>query len=258
MIAKCETKLILVDCLWMSIRKYFQLYVDKKHKLGKDKLYRVLRSSCLAGNPPVMYFPQICPSWIRQTYLHVCASIRTCKKSLPETESSPWAWRFAESQRSSSRRRPSTPRALGPALGEGLAHGAEHLRRERSGFHSRRRAQLTAPLRHQTVPVRQIRRESGIHGSQRRNTHGATNTFAESKPWVHGHYSRWSFQKKNFTFSSPNFFLPPHTLIQRTCSKLASFCLCLLYLTIPLLYTYFFLYVWYELQVHKILEQICS
>jgi hypothetical protein len=48
---------------------------------------------------------------------------------LPETESSPWARRFTESQRSSSRRRPSSPRAPGPALGEGLAHGAEHLRR---------------------------------------------------------------------------------------------------------------------------------
>jgi hypothetical protein len=66
------------------------------------------------------------------------------------------------------------------------------------------------------------------------------------------------FSKKNFTFSSPNFFLAPHTLTQCTCSKLAPFCLCLLYLTISLLYTYFFLYVWYELQVHKIIEQICS
>jgi hypothetical protein len=58
---------------------------------------------------------------------------------------------------------------------------------------------------------------------------------------------------KNFTFSCPNFFLAPHTIIQCTCSKLASFCLCLLYLTISLLCTYFFVYVRYELQVHKII-----
>jgi hypothetical protein len=49
------------------------------------------------------------------------------------------------------------------------------------------------------------------------------------------------FSQKNFTFSSSNFFLDPHTLVQCTCSKLAPFCLCLLHLTISLLSLYLFL-----------------
>jgi hypothetical protein len=49
------------------------------------------------------------------------------------------------------------------------------------------------------------------------------------------------FFKKNFTFSSSNFFLDPHTLIQCACSKLAPFCLYLLYLTISLHSLYLFL-----------------
>jgi hypothetical protein len=62
---------------------------------------------------------------------------------------------------------------------------------------------------------------------------GAPLPIASTLWWVHAPYSQQNFQK-NFTFSTSNFFLAQHTLIQCTCSNLVPFCLCLLYLTILL------------------------
>jgi hypothetical protein len=164
--------------------------------------------------------------------------------TLPETASSPWAQSFAESWRSSSRCSLSSPRAPGPALSEGLAHSAEPLRREHSalvlgeGLRWRRhpnnrnirlRPSNSPRVRHPWLSAKKyprrkehLRREHCLFGECISSAHG-------------------EFFKKNLTFSSSNFFLAPHTLIQCTCSKLTPFCLCLLYLTISLLYMYFFL-----------------
>jgi hypothetical protein len=103
---------------------------------------------------------------------------------------------FAESTRSSSRRRPGSwcrapsPRAFWLSLSaKGLADG-------------------TASTPVTAVPVRQICRELGIHGSQRRNTHDARNTFAESKP---SSVSTWAlltvkFSKKKLHIFEPKLF----------------------------------------------------
>jgi hypothetical protein len=71
---------------------------------------------------------------------------------------------FAESTRSRSRCRAPSSRAFWlPLSAKGSADG-------------------TTSVAETAVSVRQIRREAGIHGSRRINTHGGRNTFAESKP----------------------------------------------------------------------------
>jgi hypothetical protein len=79
-------------------------------------------------------------------------------------------------------------------------------------------------------------------GSRRRKNTRRRNTFTESIiTSVSVLFLLTANFPKKFTFSSPNFFVDPHTLIQYTCSKLAPFCFCLLYLTISLLSLYLFL-----------------
>jgi hypothetical protein len=64
-------------------------------------------------------------------------------------------------------------------------------------------------------------------GSRRRKNTRRRNTFTESIiPSVSVLFLPTANFQKKFTFSSPNFFLDPHTLEQYTCSKLAPFCLC--------------------------------
>jgi hypothetical protein len=163
--------------------------------------------------------------------------------TLPETESSPRAGSFGESQISTSRWSPSSPRAQRLALGEGLAHGEQHLHRELSTLSSRRRVRLTAQQQPSRAPTSvkfaeslEVRLSAKKKHTAQKHFHRELYTFGECFVSAHDEFS-----KKNFTFSSPNFFLDPHTLKQYTCSKLAPFCLCYLYLTISLLSLYLFL-----------------
>jgi hypothetical protein len=148
--------------------------------------------------------------------------------TLPETESSPRVGSFGESQISSSRWSPSSPRAQGLALGEGLAHGVQHLRRELSTLSSRRRVRLTAPQPQPSRPPTSVKFVESLEVRLSvKKKHTAQKHFHREHYTFDGCFvSAYDEFSKKITFSSPNFFLDPHTLIQYTCSKLAPFCLC--------------------------------
>jgi hypothetical protein len=121
-------------------------------------------------------------------------------------------------------KRPFVESFLLSALGEGFS-----CRRHQHNRNGRLRPLDSPRTRHMWLSVKKYTWRGG-------HFHREHCIFGECFVSAHG-----KFSKKNFTFSSPNFFLDPHTLIRSTCSKLAPFCLCLLYLPISLLSLYLIL-----------------
>jgi hypothetical protein len=135
-------------------------------------------------------------------------SVSIMLHTLPETESSPRAGSFGQSQISTSRWSPSSPRAQHLALGEGLAHGEQHLHRELSTLSSRRRVRLTAQQQPSRPPTSVKFAESlevplsakKKHTAQK-HFHRELYTFDECFVSAHGEFSKKISHFRVQTFS---------------------------------------------------------
>jgi hypothetical protein len=103
-------------------------------------------------------------------------------------------------------------RAKSPALGEGLAHGEQHLRRELSTLSSRRRVRLTAPQPQPSRPPTSVKFAESLEvrlSAKKKHTtqkhfHREHYTFGECFVSAHGEFSKkiYIFESKLFPWST--------------------------------------------------------
>jgi hypothetical protein len=100
-------------------------------------------------------------------------------------------------------------RAKSPALGEGLAHGEQHLRRELSTLSSRRRVRLTAPQPQPSRPPTSVKFAESLEvrlSAKKKHTtqkhfHREHYTFGECFVSAHGEFSKKKSHFRVQTFS---------------------------------------------------------